>query len=88
MTSVSAWIFVAQRPRDRLIACTERSFCAKFNVLDFDASAVDRGASCHHARVDPRSEQFRPKPPLRPAVEAIIDRRRRTVVHRQPTFST
>jgi hypothetical protein len=48
--------------------------------LDLDVRAVGRGASCHEARVDQRSEQFHPKPPLRPAVEAIIDRRRRTVV--------
>ena len=37
------------------------------------------GTGLHHARIDQRCEQLQPEPPLRPAVEAIIDRRRRTV---------
>jgi hypothetical protein len=55
-------------------------FHAKCSALDLDVRAVDRGASCHDARVDQRSEQSHRKAPQRPAAKAIVDRRRRTVV--------
>jgi len=80
--SVSARILVVQPPGTARSLAQSAPVCGKCSVLNLDVRAVDRRASCHDARADQRSEQFHPKPPPRPAVEAIIDRRRRTVVRR------
>ncbi len=45
MTSVSAWTFVVQPPRERPIACVECPLFHRSRPLRLDVGAVDRGAS-------------------------------------------
>jgi hypothetical protein len=77
ITSVSAWTLVVQPSRERPIACAERPlFAPKRGTLRLDAGAVDRGALRHRTGFLRRVEQLQPEAPMRPAVEAIVDRRR------------
>lgn len=52
MTSMSAWIFVVQPPRERPIACALAPLAAERGALGFDVGAVDRRAARRRAGVD------------------------------------
>src|SRR3546814_8411199 len=57
-------------------------FATKGRALGFDVGAIDRRALRHRTRPCQGIEQLRPEPPPRPAVEAVVDRRRWSIVCR------
>ena len=59
MTSVSAWILVLQRPRERLIRAPP--FSTKGTTLRLDGAAVDRGAARDGSSINQPIQQLEPE---------------------------
>ncbi len=81
LASVIAWIFALRPPRERPIACFS-SFSARCRAVRLDMCRIDHLRLTGSAAAGQGAEQSFPKPALRPAHKAIVDRRGRTVLGR------
>ena len=82
LASASAWIFVLRPPRERPTACFCSPFSARCRAVRFDVRGVDHLRVCGSPIPGKLPEQVFPDATPRPAHEAVIDRRRRTISFR------
>src|SRR3984893_8230388 len=86
--SARAWTFVLRPPLERPIACFRSPFSPRCRAVRFDVRGVDHLRVCRTPGSGKFPEQIFPDPAPRPAHEAVIDRRRRTIGRRAIEHAT
>ena len=80
--SLKAWIFVVRPPRERPIACLCSPLFRRGRAMGLDRGRIIRQRDAVFAWLGQRLEDCLPSSALGPPVEAIVDRRVRTIFGR------